>query len=183
MASVGFSCRCGKIHGRLTDIDPDRGTHVRCHCDDCRRANAHFGIPGSRAEGVCIWQTTPDKVKIDEGAVHMRLMRLSSKGVLRWYAGCCDTPLFNTMATPKLPFVGVLTDRLDDTAPLGPIIAEGFVEGDDGTSRHVHGGRVIRRFISRTAGARLSGRWKDNPFFDIGTGGPIREAERVRTDN
>jgi hypothetical protein len=112
MASVGFSCRCNKIHGHLTDIDPDRGTHVRCHCDDCRRANAHFGIPGSRAEGVTLWQTTPDKVKIDEGAVHMRLMRLTSKGVLRWYAGCCGTPLFNTMATPKLPFVGVLTDRV-----------------------------------------------------------------------
>jgi hypothetical protein len=47
--------------------------------------------------------------------VHLRLMRLSEKGLLRWYAGCCDTPLFNTMATPKVPFVGVLTDRLDDT--------------------------------------------------------------------
>lgn len=179
MTSVAFSCRCGQIRGRLTGIDPDSGTHVRCHCDDCRRAIAFFDIPGSRQDGVCIWQTTPDKVKIDEGAVHMRLMRLTDKGVLRWYAGCCDTPLFNTMATPKLPFVGVLTDRLQDAAPLGPVVAEGFVEGEDGKSRHVHGGRVIGRFIRRTAAARLSGRWKDTPFFDIATGAPIREIETV----
>jgi hypothetical protein len=117
---VGFSCRCGGIAGRLTGVDPDKGTHVRCHCDDCRRANAHFGIPGTREAGVGLWQTTPDKVKIDKGAVNLRLMRLSPRGLLRWYAGCCDTPLFNTMATPKVPFVGVLTDRLADTAPLGP---------------------------------------------------------------
>jgi hypothetical protein len=145
---VGFSCRCGGIAGRLTHVDPDKGTHVRCHCADCRRANAHFGIPGTREDGVGLWQTTPDKVKIDEGAVNLRLMRLSPRGLLRWYAGCCDTPLFNTMATPKVPFVGVLTDRLADTAPLGPVIAEGFVEGPDGKSRHVHGGRVIRRFCA-----------------------------------
>jgi hypothetical protein len=181
MTTVRFSCRCGKIGGRLTGIDPDIGTHVRCHCDDCRRANAHFGIPGTREEGVGLWQTTPDRVKIDEGAVHLRLMRLTGKGVLRWYAGCCDTPLFNTMGTPKVPFVGVLTDRLDDIAPLGPIVAEGFVEGDDGKSRHVGGGRVARGFVRRALGARLSGRWKDNPFFDTTTGQPIRAAEIEET--
>jgi hypothetical protein len=178
MTTVRLSCRCGKIGGRLTGIDPDIGTHVRCHCDDCRRANAHFGIPGTREEGVGLWQTTPDRVKIDEGAVHLRLMRLTGKGVLRWYAGCCDTPLFNTMGTPKLPFVGVLTDRLEATEPLGPIIAEGFVEGTGGKSRHVHGGRVVGRFLRRTVAARLSGRWKETPFFDPVTSEPMAEIER-----
>jgi hypothetical protein len=182
MASVGFSCRCGAISGHLTDIDPGRDTHLRCHCDDCRRANAHFGIEGSRETGVSIWQTTPDKVKIETGAVHMRLMRLSEKGLLRWYAGCCDTPLFNTMATPKVPFVGVLTDRLEDTEPLGPVVAEGFVEGEDGRSRHVHGGRVGVRIVRRIVGARLSGRWKDTPFFDTASGKPVCEAEIVESD-
>ncbi len=177
MDTVGFSCRCGKINGRLTDIDPNRGTHLRCHCEDCRRANAHFGIEGTREDGVSIWQTTPDKVKVDEGAVHMRLMRLSEKGLLRWYAGCCDTPLFNTLATPKVPFVGVLTDRLEDTDPLGPVVAEGFVKGDDGKSRHIGNGRVGVRFVRRTVGARLSGRWKDTPFFDTATGQPVKVAE------
>jgi hypothetical protein len=138
-------------------------------------------MDGTREDGVCIWQTTPDKVKVDEGAVHLRLMRLSEKGLLRWFAGCCDTPLFNTLATPKVPFVGVLTDRLDDIAPLGPIVAEGFVEGDDGKSRHVGGGRVARGFVRRALGARLSGRWKDNPFFDTTTGQPIRAAEIEET--
>jgi hypothetical protein len=181
VSSVGFACRCGEIRGHLTHVDHSAGTHLRCHCDDCRRANAHFGMDGTREDGVCIWQTTPDKVKVDEGAVHLRLMRLSEKGLLRWFAGCCDTPLFNTLATPKVPFVGVLTDRLDDIAPLGPVVAEGFVEGDDGKSRHVGGGRVARGFVRRALGARLSGRWKDNPFFDTTTGQPIRAAEIEET--
>ena len=174
---IAFSCRCGKVAGRLTGVDPNRGTHVRCHCDDCRRANAHFGIPGTREEGVDLWQTTPDTVKIDEGATQLRLLRLSPKGLLRWYAGCCGTPLLNTLATPKMPFVGVIADRLADRTALGPVIAEGFVEGEDGRSRHVHGGRVIRRLLRRALGARLSGRWKDTPFFDPATGAPVAEAE------
>jgi hypothetical protein len=148
---------------------PSAGTHLRCHCDDCRRANAHFGMDGTREDGVCIWQTTPDKVKIDEGAVHLRLMRLSEKGLLRWFAGCCDTPLFNTMATPKVPFRGRADRPARRHRATRSVVAEGFVEGDDGKSRHVGGGRVARGFVRRALGARLSGRWKDNPFFDTTT--------------
>lgn len=138
-----------------------------------------FPAPAPR---VWVCGEAPNKVKIDAGAVHMRPMRLTSKGVLRWYAACCDTPLFNTMATPKLPFVGVLTDRLEKTEPLGPIIAEGFVEGADGKARHVNGGRVVGRFLRRTLAARLSGRWKETPFFNPANGAPVAEIQRPARD-
>ena len=52
-------------------------------------------------------------------------MSLSEKGVLRWYASCCRTPLGNTPRDPKLAYVGMVTscfdaapDRVD--AALGP---------------------------------------------------------------
>jgi len=101
---------------------------------------------------------------------------------LRWYAGCCDTPLLNTMATPKLPVVGVLTDRLEATEPLGALIAAGFVEGADGKARHVHGGRVVGRVLRRTVAARLSGHWKDAPLFDRVSGAAATEIERAARD-
>jgi hypothetical protein len=172
-----FACRCGRLKGHLTEADPARGTHLRCHCADCRRAADHFGMPGSRAEGIGLWQTTPDKVKIDEGAAYLRLMRLTDKGLLRWYAGCCDTPLFNTMATPKMPFVGVMTDCLADPERLGPVLAEGYVDTGDGRARHRNLGLAMRRLLRRAAGARLSGRWKDTPFFDMTTRRPVAEAK------
>jgi len=172
-ADIRFSCRCGKLSGALSGVRASEGTHVVCHCDYCRRANAAFGIPGTREAGVDLWQTTPDRIRIETGAEAMALMRLSSRGVFRWYAACCGTPMFNTMAGPRLPFVGVLVDRLDDPAPLGPVVAQGFVEGPDGKSRHVHGGRVVWRFLRRTARARLNGSWRKTPFFTMPDGTPV----------
>jgi hypothetical protein len=180
--AVGFTCRCGALRGRLTDADPAQGTHMVCHCADCRRANAHFGLDGSEEDGVHIWQTTPDRLRIERGADHLRLMRLTEGGLSRWYAGCCDTPLFNTLATPRLPFVGVLTARLDAPERLGPVVAEAFVPAGEGRTRHVRGGLVMWRFIRRTVAARLSGRWRRTPFFDVRTGRPIAVPEVLASD-
>jgi len=135
-----------------------------------------FPAPATR---VWVYGEAPNKVKIDEGAVHMCL---TGKGILRWCPCFCDTQLFNIMATPRLPFACALTDRLETAEPLGPTIAEGFVEGADGKSRHVHGGRVVGRFLRRTVAARLSGRWKETPFFNPAKGAPVAEIERPASD-
>ena len=125
-----------------------------------------YDIPGSRKEGVGIFQTTPDRIKIKAGAAHLALMQLTPNGLFRWYARCCDTPMFNTQKSPKLPFTGVLTHCLEATTALGPAWGEGYIEGPDSKERHQRIGRMIFRFGKRALYARISGRWKDTPFFN-----------------
>ncbi|MBF9060453.1 hypothetical protein HKCCSP123_14815 [Rhodobacterales bacterium HKCCSP123] len=182
MAEARFSCRCGALTGRLVGIDPGEGTHLVCHCADCARADRAFGGAGDREQGVALWQTTPDRVMIEIGAEHLHLARLSPSGLNRWVAGCCGTPMFNTLNGPRLPFVGVLVSRLDSAAALGPVIAHGFIETPGGKSRHKGGLSVGARLVKRALRARLSGAWRATPFFDADSGAPVAEPEILPRD-
>lgn len=182
MAEARFSCRCGALTGRLVGIDPREGTHLVCHCADCARADRAFGGAGDAAQGVALWQTTPDRVVIETGAAHLRLTRLSPRGLNRWVAGCCGTPMFNTLKGPGMPFVGVLVARLDSAAALGPVIAHGFLDTPGGKSRHKGGLTVGARFVKRALRARLSGAWRATPFFDPESGAPVAEPEILPRD-
>jgi hypothetical protein len=178
-ADIPFSCRCGGLSGHLLNARPGEGTHLLCHCADCARAQALY----DDASGpVAIFQTTPDRIKIETGKEHLALMQLSPNGLFRWTAACCDTQMFNTLKSPRIPFAGIVVARLADAAPLGPVLGEGFVPGPDGKTRHRHITRMIWRFLKRSAAARFSGRWRDTPFFDA-DGRPVakpRLAPRVR---
>ena len=165
-ADIPLACRCGSVTGTLHDVRPRDGTHVVCHCNACARAMALSGLGEEAAAGVDLWQTTPDRIEIVTGMDQLVPMRLSPRGLFRWTARCCDTPMFNTFAGPRLPFAGVLTRNLSDPAPLGPVIAHGFVTGADGKQRHRHGHRVVWRFVRRSLAARMTGRWRQTPFFD-----------------
>jgi hypothetical protein len=117
-------------------------------------------------------QTTPDLVQFDQGQDQMQVLRW--KGNLhRWYAGCCNAPLFNTLARPNPAFASLFVDRLDDPAPIGRARAEAFVPKPDGTSSHKGVFGVALGFMRRALMARLSGRWKQTPFFDVATGQPV----------
>ena len=173
---LGFSCTCGAIRGSIDNATPRGGTHLVCHCADCRAAELVLGQPDPAPEGVAIYQTTPDMIVLDRGADRLGLMRLSPKGLLRWHAACCDAPLFNTLARPGLPFVGVHVARLDDPARIGPVVVHSFLPQRDGGARHKGAGIMVWRMLSRMASARLSGRWRQTPFFDPATGAPVAQA-------
>ncbi len=115
---------------------------------------------------------TPDMVKIEQGAEYLGAFRFSPKGIFRWYATCCRAPLFNTLVSPKLPFAGVVVARLEDGANIGPVVAEGHVKQSDGSTKHKGGTRLIWGVFRRMGAARLSGKWKETPFFDPETGEP-----------
>ena len=86
----------------------------------------------------------------------------------------------NTLGTRTIPFATILAHNIDDKAALGPILARvhrrgatSHIEGDAGNS-----GKVIRAFLWRAFRSRLSGRYKQNPFFTaqgtlIAEGGPV----------
>jgi hypothetical protein len=122
---------------------------------------------------VDLFQTSPDTIHVDTGIGQLAILRLSPNGPLRWYAACCKTPLFNTLSRPGLPFATVMVARLETPDCLGPVIAESFVPQPGGPPKHRNGGRMAWGIMRRMIASRLSGRWKQTPFFDLETGEPV----------
>lgn len=163
--TLHFACACGELHGRLVDVAAHDGTHIKCYCDDCRTNLVALGHSDPAAEGVDLFQTTPDKIKIDAGGENLSVLRLSPKGLMRWYAKCCSTPLFNTMAKRGIPFVGVAGDQIKEHEALGPVRARGFVP-KDGKTTHENAGHMMTSMMARAGKSWIKGTWRDTPFFD-----------------
>lgn len=138
---VALSCRCGKVRGEVSGVAPDRINRVICYCDDCR-AYAHFlERPDvlDRHGGTDIVQVQGTTVRFTEGFDQVKSMRLSPKGMIRFYAGCCHTPVGNTIAA-IIPFAGIVRGCLDEglRAAGGEASVLGPAEGCNGKLA-VHG--------------------------------------------
>lgn len=175
MSGGGFACSCGALAGEIDPLSPSAGTHVECFCDSCRATNVYLGQPDPRPGGVDLFQITPDMIRITKGGENLAALQLTPKGPLRWYAACCNAPLFNTLRTANLPFATLMVERLEDPARVGPVRVQSFVRGKDGKQTHKGAALMVWRLLTRMGAARLSGRWKETPFFDIGTGKPVAE--------
>ena len=167
-----ISCTCGQFHAHLTE----GGSHNRlnCYCKDCR-AFAHFlGRPGEILDaggGTQIIQVELSRLRIDRGQEHLSAIRLSEKGLVRWYAACCNTPLGNTFSKPNMAFIGLIhlgltPDRLD--LDFGPEIANLNTASALSTPKPRPKGQllVILRFLSMVLRARLSGRFRSTALFN-----------------
>ena len=108
--NLPLSCTCGIVRGEAAQISPKRVLRLKCMCDDCQ-TYAHF--LGREKEILDEWsgseicQMMPAQVSITAGEDSLRCLRQSPKGLLRWYAGCCHTPIANQVANPKMPFIGI----------------------------------------------------------------------------
>lgn len=168
--AILFSCHCGQVEGQLEP--PADGTHAVCFCNDCRAAVWHLNGEDPGKNGVGYYQTTPDRVTFAQGQDKLGLMTLRKGGLFRWHAICCNAPLFITASRPGIAFASILVDRLADKAALGPVVTRAFVPKRNGKRGHEGIGRFLIGMLGRTVPARLSGRWKQTPFFDIATGLP-----------
>lgn len=182
VATVKKTCRCGAVEVTLAVPAPGAGTRVTCYCKDCQTAAALFGEADallSSGGGSEIWQTTPDRLNLEAGEEHLEILRLSPKGLYRWHARCCDTPIFNTMSRVNLPFVGVVLRQAEvegAASGLGPSRCRAFTKyarRDPGAHRADRGFasagfQVLRRMV----GAWISGRARTNPLLG-GDGAPI----------
>lgn len=174
MPTLETRCTCGTVRIAARDVSPSLGNRIVCYCDSCQA----FPIALGKADAVLdeyggteIYQLPPAHLAIIGGVESIRCLRLSEKGLHRFYAGCCDTPLANAPG-PGLPFVGLLV--FADTDPerrderLGPIRAHLNV---DGAKRSLpperKGGlpRVLLRILSQMVIWRLRGVTRPHPFF------------------
>lgn len=176
---LNFACTCNTLRGTLIGAGPLSGNHAVCYCHDCRTAEVFAGQPDPAPEPVGIFQTTPDKIRIDAGADQMAVFSFSDKGLLRWHAQCCGALLFNTLRNPKIAFVGVRTIRLEDETPLGPILTRGFIRKPNGKRGHQGLRHLVINMASNAIAARLTGKWKYTPFFDTASGEPVRQIRVV----
>jgi hypothetical protein len=173
MADIPIACSCGKVTGRLVDCGPQDGTHTLCFCDSCRAGHLALGQPDPKDTGVGLFNTTPDKVVIDTGAEHLAALYIKNPKTLRWYAACCSAPLAITGPGPGLPFASIQTDRAADPAAFGPVRVRAFLRGKDGKQRHEHLLRFVIGMIRRSGAARMTGCWRQTPFFTMPAGTPV----------
>ncbi|WP_050602038.1 DUF6151 family protein [Ruegeria sp. 6PALISEP08] len=173
-SGLAFSCQCGSLRGNISARGVRQGTHVACFCHDCRAAQLYFKRPDPAPGAVDILQMAPDEIKITKGKKFLATMRLSPKGMLRWYASCCNAPLATTPPGPNLPFAGFIVRRFTgDISVLGPVTTRGFVPQPNGKQKHEKIRFAAFGLLRRVAGSRLSGRWRNTPFFDSETGEPV----------
>lgn len=119
VGDLDLRCACGAVAGVLRRRVGERGRRLVCYCDDCQaftrflgRADVVLDVHG----GTDIVQCSPAQVEIRAGREAIGCLRLSPRGLLRWYAQCCRWPIGNTLATPRLPVLGLITAAIDPDA-------------------------------------------------------------------
>lgn len=205
---IELACACGKLHGKALSVSPSVGTRVVCYCDDCQAfarflagASTGGGVGGAaildERGGTDLFQMAPSRLQLSGDT--LGCVRLSEKGMHRWYCTECKTPVGNTMG-PGVPFVGMIIAgfmRLDRDggsrdAVLGPVLARVQTKfATPGAQIPASGWgtlRVIARTLKLLAGWWLTRAGFPSPFFDEATKAPrvvpriLSAAERKALD-
>lgn len=183
---VPLRCRCGKLTGTVRELSPGTGTRIVCYCNDCQAFARFLGRDDITDTwgGTDIFQMAPARVRIDLDDDALRSMRLSAKGLFRWYCGHCKTPVANTI-NGRVPFVGLLTPFIDleragttlDALlgpPIGHIYTSAALDGGPPHATQKSMVPVITRSVRKLVGSFLNGTSSPSPFFD-----PKRRTPRI----
>jgi len=180
MAVHPFQCRCGTLRGEVDE--PHRAMRAVCYCRDCRTYAHWLGQTQDVLDavgGTDIVATQARYVRLTAGGPSLACMSLSPRGLLRWYASCCGTPIANTPRDPKLPYVGLVHTALARVQPLEasfpPVQMDINTKSALGPTPHRGGPGAIAKFAAmmlRLASARFTGAYRATPFFDA-DGAPV----------
>lgn len=105
---MNVECDCGSVHGTI-ESKHLKGYRAICLCDDCQ-AYAHYiqrpdvlDVNG----GTDIIPVMPSHYTLQTGTDKLKCVRLTDKGMFRWYASCCNSPMGNSMNSQAIPYIGV----------------------------------------------------------------------------
>lgn len=175
-------CACGAVKGVVVESSPRTCNRALCYCDDCQAFARFLGrddVMNDRG-GTDIVQVAPSRVRILAGQEHLRSMRLSPKGVLRWYTACCRSPAGNMLGTPRSPFIGFPTRFI---VLEGPALEAAVGAGEGLHGRFAIGGcpegvaprvgmGLLARSVWMVLGNAVRGRHRGSPFWTA-SGEPI----------
>ncbi len=186
--NLALSCLCGNVTGALKNAGPATGDHVICHCSDCRRY-AHLLDQDARIldanGGSALFAARCASLQLWTGRDSLRCVHLTDKPTLRWYAACCRTPMFNTYANGRIPYLTAIVANLDSERReqvLGPPI--GLLSIDQaksgfGTDPKLFVLRFIFGVLIRMAKDIVSGDRRRSPLFDSRSLAPISKPQRL----
>ncbi len=182
-----FSCACGTVAGFIADVGPKQGDYVYCDCTDCQAVPKLLGAEErvlERLGGTALYQTRCARVSFASGRDKLAGVHMTDQPTLRWYASCCDTPLFNTYANGKLPYTTILLANCDKAGraalgePRGHLhLADASGETDD--LKPMSMAALLRSFFKRLVKDIVSGDRRRNPLFDPKTLEPIATPRRL----
>jgi len=183
---VSLKCRCGALRGRLTGLAQSSAKRIVCLCDDCQSFAHYLGRAQDVLDangGTDVYPSYHSQIQITQGIEHLQCLRLSPKGMLRWYAACCKTPIANSPYSHKVPYVGLIHSFMDHAADgttrdaaLGPIHAR--VQGKFGIGPLPSGTHqtaplpVILDVVVFLFRGWIKRRHQPSPFFEGSSGLP-----------
>jgi len=179
--SFPLRCACGRLEGHVAATH--RAGRAICYCRDCQAFARFLGPPEATLDalgGTDIIATAPRFVQFTAGTEQLQCMSLGPRGLLRWYAGCCRTPIGNIPRNPKLSYVGLVHNCLAGSpaakdAAFGP--ARLVVNPQSASGRVAPTPLpmllAMLKILRNVGGSRLSGTYRQNPFFIAGTDEPI----------
>jgi hypothetical protein len=192
-----LQCQCGALRGQLRE--PQVAHRGVCYCKDCRAYAAHLGVESQTHDafgGAEFVATQATYVSFSEGARYLACLSLSGKGLLRWYATCCNTPVGNTPRNWRLPYVGLVHTCLRaEPGGFERSFPQLKMRLNTGSARHAPPGMALTTFgtlaafIPRLVASSISGAYKPSPFFNSPGGDPVAtvrvlsKSERERAYN
>ena len=176
-----LQCRCGSVAGTVARAASV--TRITCYCRDCQAYAHALSNPAAILDdlgGTDIVATLQQHVRLTQGIQALACLLLSERGLLRWYASCCNTPIANTARNHKLSYVGLVHTCLAPSqqslaAAFGPTsmpINTKFAKAKLGASAFAALPTIARIFLS-VARARVDGSFKQSPFFAASEGTPV----------
>ncbi|MCF2856603.1 DUF6151 family protein [Pseudoalteromonas sp. SMS1] len=173
---LNFQCDCGSVTGTVACGSAFFRNRVMCYCDDCQAFVNHLGHEQSLNAfgGTDVFQVSASQVTFTSGKEHVKCLKVTPKGVHRWYTDCCKAPLGNTIGA-AWPLVGLIRSSIvqDLDKVVGPISGSVFCKYANqpiphdikGPSSHK---RIVVTMVMKLMIWRLLGKGSPNPFYSAG---------------
>jgi len=176
MHDLKLSCQCQKVQAVIPNIKPGTGTRLICYCADCQAFAQYLQPEGTLLNefgGTEVLQLAPSMLRFEQGQSQLRCMRLTKKGLYRWYSACCNTPIANTVSR-KIPFVGLQRAFIDNAQDvelaIGPVLGSvGIDDAKPGLPNAAvmaaQKGKIKLKVILKLLQWKLLGKGRINPFY------------------
>ena len=184
---ISLGCECGKVTGVVKNATSSSSTRLNCYCSDCQAFPRHLGNAETVLDawgGTDIFQMAQAHVEINSGTDQLRCLRLSEKGLHRWYTACCKTPIGNTLGG-RMPFVGIIhafishpgeRDVLLGSSRGNVWIKDAAENAPESLGKGGNPYLLLLRSIRKLIIWKLKGLNQPSPFFDK-SGKPVSEPE------